>query len=92
MILIRIFTLIKAGIMKIKEEFHYLIDSIDDENVLTAYYQLVHKLIERDTNIWDTLTTEQQRLVALSYDESFDERNLVSHDDVMKKYAKWIEG
>jgi hypothetical protein len=52
----------------------------------------VHKLIERDTNIWDTLTTEQQRLVALSYDESFDERNLVSHDDVMKKYAKWIEG
>jgi hypothetical protein len=36
--------------------------------------------------------TTATSLVALSYDESFDERNLVCHDDVMKKYAKWLEG
>lgn len=30
--------------MKTKEEFHLLIDSIEDENLLRAYYELVRML------------------------------------------------
>lgn len=30
--------------MKIKEEFHHLIDSIDDEQVLKGYYELIQNL------------------------------------------------
>jgi hypothetical protein len=77
--------------MKIKEEFHHLIDSIEDEQTLKAYYQLVQNLNENDGGIWDKLTPEQQQQVLVSYEESFDEKNLISHEEVMKKYAKWLE-
>lgn len=78
--------------MRIKDDFHYLIDTIDDEAVLKEYYEIIQTLnSHQSNNSWSKLSSEQQRLVLLSYEESFDEKNLVSHEDVMKKYAKWLE-
>jgi hypothetical protein len=78
--------------MKIKEEFHQLIDSIENEDNLKAYYQLIHDLNdERNGYAWDKLSAEHQKKILQRYEGSLDQSNLVLHDEVMKKYDKWLE-
>lgn len=78
--------------MKIKEEFHHLIDSIEDEAVLKAYFQLVQSLnIEQSGDLFNKLTDEQKRELLLADDESSNEENLISHDDVKAEYSKWLK-
>ena len=78
--------------MNVKEDFHHLIDTIEDEQVLVGYYQLVKQLSDNQNGqIWNTLTEEQQQEVLLSYDESFDEKNLISHEQVKKDLEKWLK-
>ncbi len=40
---------------------------------------------------WDELTSEQQMRLEKSIEESYDTKNWVSNEDVMKKYGKWIK-
>jgi hypothetical protein len=78
--------------MNVKEDFHHLIDTIEDEQVLIGYYQLVKQLSDNQNGqIWNTLTEEQQQEVLLAYDESFDEKNLISHEEVKRQHEKWLK-
>ena len=38
------------------------------------------------------LTAEQKEELLASYEESFDPKNLISHEEVKKKHKKWLEG
>ncbi|MCF8462185.1 MAG: hypothetical protein K9G46_15795 [Flavobacteriales bacterium] len=76
--------------MKTREEFHKLIDTIDDDEVLTAYYQLINGLNEsKHGQLWNSLSKDEQEEVLVSYEESFDEKNLIDHNVVMEKHLKW---
>ena len=78
--------------MKIKEEFHQLIDSIEDEAVLKAYFQLVQNLnIEPNGNLFSKLTDLQKHELLLADQESDDENNLISHEVVKAEYSKWLK-
>jgi hypothetical protein len=78
--------------MNIKEDFHHLIDTIDDEQLLKDYYQLIQRLnADQVGNLWSNLSeTEKQELLS-SYDESFDENNLISHEQVKQQHEKWLK-
>lgn len=77
--------------MKIKEEFHQLIDSIDDEDVLKSYFQLVQLLTNEQTGkLWNQLTDLQKEDLLLAYEESFTPENLVSHNHVKQSHSKWL--
>lgn len=78
--------------MNIKEDFHHLIDTIDDEQLLKDYYQLIQRLNTDQTgNLWNNLSeTEKQELLS-AYDESFDENNLISHEQVKQQHEKWLK-
>jgi hypothetical protein len=78
--------------MNIKEDFHHLIDTIDDEQLLKDYYQLIQRLnADQMGNLWSNLSeTEKQELLS-SYDESFDENNLISHEQVKQQHEKWLK-
>ena len=78
--------------MKTKEDFHKLIDKIEDEEVLKGYFNLIQRLNNNQTGeLWNTLSPEEQEELLLSYEESLDPNNLVSHNDVKKQHAKWLE-
>jgi len=78
--------------MNIKEDFHHLIDTIDDEQLLNSYYQLIQQLnVGQSGQVWNTLSTEQKNEVLLSYEESFDEKNLIPHEQVKKQHDKWLK-
>lgn len=78
--------------MKVKDDFHHLIDTIEDEAVLKGYYDLIQTLNDTQTGeLQNKLTDEQRQELMLSYEESFDEKNLISHEEVKKEYAKWLK-
>ncbi len=78
--------------MKIKEEFHHLIDSIDDEQLLKGYYELIQNLnSSENSQLWDNLTEEQKEELQIAYEESFDPANLISHEEVKKSHEKWLK-
>lgn len=77
--------------MRIKEDFHKLIDKIEDEEVLKGYFKLIQRLNNNQTGeLWNTLSAEEKEELLLSYEESSEPNNLVSHDDVKKQHAKWL--
>jgi len=78
--------------MKIKDEFHHLIDSIDDEQLLKGYYELIQNLNSGENGqLWNSLTEEQKREVLLAYEESFDSANLIPHEEIKKSHEKWLK-
>jgi hypothetical protein len=77
--------------MKTKEAFHALIDQIEDESLLESYLLLFQRLNDRQTGpLWESLTSEQKLDLLLAYEESMDEANLISHEEMRDKHSKWL--
>ena len=72
--------------IELKSSLHKIVDKIDNEQLLQTIYDFL-KLSEnsQEGQIWKTLTEEQKKEVYLSYQESEDDKNLVSWDEVNKK-------
>ena len=78
--------------MKIKDDFHHLIDSIEDEKLLEACYQLIQKISnEHNGHLWNSLTDDQRTELLIAYEESFDDHNLLSHNHVKAQHEKWLK-
>lgn len=76
----------------IKSDFHRLIDRIDNEELLNAFYQLLEKRSEQQTGkLWDSLTEEEKNELLLSYEESQDENNWINGDQIKQKHAQWLK-
>jgi hypothetical protein len=71
----------------IKSDFHRLNDRIDNEELLSAFYQLLKKRSEQQTGkLWDSLTREEQNELLLSYEESQDENNWIDREQMKQKH------
>jgi len=77
--------------MRTKEDFHHLIDQIENEELLKSYFRLIQKLNNSQTGeLWKSLSVEEKEELLLSYEESLDASNLVSHEEVKKQHEKWL--
>lgn len=78
--------------MKVKDDFHHLIDTIKDEELLKSYYQLIQRINnDLDGGLWNALSEEEKKELLIAYDESFDENNLLSHEQVKLRHEKWLK-
>jgi hypothetical protein len=78
--------------MKIKDDFHHLIDSIEDEQLLQHYYQLIQNVNQdKGGQLWNNLSDSQKQEVLVAYDESFDNNNLLTHEEVKSEHEKWLK-
>lgn len=77
--------------MSIKDDFHHLIDTIEDEQVLNGFFQLIKANTGEYGQLWSGLTEEQKKELLIAYDESFDTQNLISHDEVKKQHERWLK-
>jgi hypothetical protein len=76
---------------QLKINFHQLIDSIDNERILSKFYGLMSKSIESaEGHLWSRLTEEEQEELLLSDIESEDSKNLIPHSIIQKKHNKWL--
>jgi hypothetical protein len=77
--------------LEIRNSFHHLIDSIDNDQLLLKFYELMkNRTSTKDGNLWARLTKEEQDELLAAFDESQDEKNLKGQDDMLKKHKKWL--
>ncbi len=77
--------------IELKKEFHNLIDSIDNENLLSDFYFLLKKRISaKEGNLWKGLTKKEQEELNSAIEESKNPENLISHKEMKKKHEKWL--
>jgi hypothetical protein len=75
----------------LKKNFHLLIDSIENENLLISFYELMKKRSStKEGQLWNKLTQKEQDELLLSLEESEISGNLISHDEMVKKHKKWL--
>ncbi|WP_276373971.1 hypothetical protein [Chryseolinea sp. H1M3-3] len=75
------------GTIELKSDLLRILNKIEDEQLLRAVYDFL-KQGERaeEGQIWKTLTEEQKKEVYASYEESQDDKNLTSWENIKKKY------
>ena len=77
--------------LEIKNSFHHLIDSIDNDQLLLRFYELMkNRTSTKDGNLWARLTLQEQEELLAAFEESKDPENLISQDEMMKKHKKWL--
>jgi len=75
--------------LELKNNFHHLIDSIDNENLLKEFYELMlRKRTSKDGRLWAMLSKDEIEELLLANEESENPDNLISHEDMKKKYSK----
>lgn len=74
------------GTLEMKSDLHKILDKIENEQLLRTIYDFLKQGENTEEGqIWETLTEEQKKEVYLSYEESNNERNLISWEDLKKK-------
>ncbi|MFD0765231.1 hypothetical protein ACFQZI_10245 [Mucilaginibacter lutimaris] len=74
---------------ELKSEFHGLIDKTDDPEIIAQFLGAMSQSINSDGSVWRTLSLAQQQSVLDAYEESKDEDNLTTLDELRSKYANW---
>lgn len=75
------------GTIELKLDLHRILDKIDNEQLLRTIYEfLKEQENSNEGQIWGTLTEDQKKEVYLSYEESEDDKNLKTWEEVKKKY------
>lgn len=73
--------------IEIKQNFHLLIDSIENENLLINFYDLIKKRsLAKEGLLWNRLSDQEQEELLLSLEESKNPENLTSHEEMKIKF------
>jgi len=77
--------------LELKNNFHHLIDSIENENLLRKFYELMlRKRASKDGMLWSKLSEDEINELLQANEESENPDNLIPHDEMKKKYSKWL--
>ncbi|ASB50973.1 hypothetical protein [Alkalitalea saponilacus] len=77
--------------IELKKNFHNLIDSIDNENILISFYEMIKsKTDTKAGQLWGRLTKNEQSELLKAFEESDNPDNLVDFDTIKKKHEKWL--
>lgn len=79
--------------LELKGSILELIASINDQDSLNELKKLISDFVGhriKDSDYWDELSEIEKEELKTAIEESEDESNHVAHEDVMKKYSKWL--
>lgn len=71
--------------LELKSDLHKILDKIENEELLRTIYDFL-KQPDDSKSFWNSLSEAQKQEVHLSYQESENSANLLSWDDLKKKY------
>jgi hypothetical protein len=76
---------------ELKNNFHQLIDSIDNENFLQMFYDLMLlKKSSENGKLWAKLSEEEIDELVVANEECEYPDNLIPHEEMKNKYSKWL--
>lgn len=77
--------------IELKKSFHNLIDSINNENLLIDFYDLIKsRSSAKDGHLWNRLSKEEQEELLNALDETEIVDNLIDNDKMKNKHKKWL--
>ncbi len=77
--------------IELKKSFHNLIDSINNENLLMSFYELMKKRFSStEGQLWNRLSKQEQEDLLLALEESDEEENLINNEEMKIKHKKWL--
>ena len=77
--------------IELKQNFHQLIDSINNIDLLQQFYELMlRKKSLKDGKLWKTLSEEEKDELLIANEECENPNNLIPNEEVKKQYAKWL--
>lgn len=75
----------------IKKEFHELIDKVENTLILEQFFNALNfSQNNSKAELWDSLTDSERNDIILAFNESEDENNLISFEEIKNKYNKWL--
>ena len=75
---------------QIKQRLFNLIQKSDDEHRLEMVYQILDQgTIKINDEV--KLSAKQEQELLKSYEESWNEENLIDHETLIKENSKWLE-
>lgn len=77
--------------IELRTNFHELIDSFNNDSVLSKFYDLLLKAKEsKESQLWSRLTIEEQEELKQIEENSHNSENIIAHSEVLKKHTKWL--
>ena len=77
--------------IELNRNFHLLIDSIENENLLASFYDLIKKRsATKEGQLWDRLTHQEQEELISALSESENPDYLISNEEMKKKHGQWL--
>ena len=77
--------------LELKGSLLDLISKANDNTRLARLFEAYNEIFTTDeTDWWDELPAEQQARLNQSIEESYDPKNLVDHEEMKKRHAKWL--
>jgi len=75
----------------LKNDFHNLIDKIENKTLLEKFYQMMeYSFNQKKGFLWNNLSEQEQQKLLIVCDESENENTLTSNEDMMLKLKKWL--
>ncbi len=78
------------SVAELKNEFHFLIEEIEDEETLRRLYENVLHSLHPKESIWQGLPENEQRIVLEAFVKSQNPEKLIAHEEVVRKYGQWL--
>ncbi len=80
--------------LELKGNILEMIAHINERDILEELKEIITDLMELDNkedDFWNEISDFEKNELMTAIEESKHEENLVSHEEVMKKYSKWLE-
>jgi hypothetical protein len=78
------------SVLELKNELHEIVVQVQSEAVLQKILNSVHQIIKEE-DLWDLMSEEQIDKLKISIAHSKDKSLLLSHDEVKRKHARWLQ-
>lgn len=77
--------------LEIKNNFHQLIDQINNEQLLVKLYRIMEQAsLTHDGQLWSSLTLEEQDELLSIEREVQSDQDLISSEQMQHKHKKWL--
>ena len=76
--------------LELKSNFHSLIDTINDETILSRFYEIISTLKNsKEGTLWNRLSKEEKEEL-LQIEKNIHSSNLISNSEMQNKHSKWL--
>jgi predicted transcriptional regulator len=77
------------NVIELRSDLHNMIDKITDSNILNAVKTLLSERTATQADWWDIISDEERTEIEQGLAEA-DRGEVISHEEVMAKYKKWL--